>query len=227
MPDPHIPSIDTITAALAAMAALGTASFALVDACKTLPGGGPSQIGFRHIEEAIDPLFPKGADFLDILKGNWINGMALADQRAVAKTMIKMRLDEAHLEAFAAATLVKVEPLRAAMLKIEAGEALDTTETNAFGRFDLALTALLDAGYQRADQAYRNGSRTLAIPAAVILALLGGASLAADAGAAYWFSAAMWRAALIGLIATPLAPISKDLTNGLVAAVKALQSVRR
>src|SRR5574343_90456 len=110
--------------------------------------------------------------------------MPLADQRAVAKTMIKMRLDEPHLAAFAAATLVDPEPLRMAMQKMSAGEAPDTPAANAFGRFDLALTALIDAGYQRADQAYRNGSRTLAIPASILLALLGGWSLASAGGLA-------------------------------------------
>ena len=32
---------------------------------------------------------------------------------------------------------------------------------------------------------------------------------------------------LVGLLAVPLAPISKDLTSGLAAAVKALQSTKR
>ena len=38
----------------------------------------------------------------------------------------------------------------------------------------LMLTAILDEGYQRADQAYRNSAKTWSIGVSVVLAVLGG-----------------------------------------------------
>jgi hypothetical protein len=45
---------------------------------------------------------------------------------------------------------------------------------DVFGRFDAALTFILDEAYQRADQKYRNKTKVAAGIIAVILALIGG-----------------------------------------------------
>jgi hypothetical protein len=37
----------------------------------------------------------------------------------------------------------------------------------------------------------------------------------------------MWKAFLVGLIATPLAPVSKDLASALSASVKAMQLFKK
>src|SRR5258708_37105868 len=93
-----------ISAMIAAVAALGTASYGLVDATKGL-NGGVSNAGFTYIRGVISWLFPDDALINDgktplalgavaaTLKANWINGTPLADQKAIAKTLIKLRLN--------------------------------------------------------------------------------------------------------------------------------------
>jgi hypothetical protein len=217
-----------ISTTIAAIAALGTASAALVDASKSIAGGS-SNLGFVFIRRTIHRFMPAaegGSDILEILRGNWINGMPLSDQKAVAKSMLKLRLSRATAARFAQLTHVEARPLQEAAQAVAAGEALSTQQSNALGRFDLYLSALMDEGYQRADQRYRTGNKALSVPVSMGLALLGGWSMNTGQGS-YWFTPDMSQALLVGLIAIPLAPISKDLTSALAAGVKALQGLRR
>jgi hypothetical protein len=70
----------------------------------------------------------------------------------------------------------------------------------------------LDEGYERADQRYRNAAKVLAGAFSIVLALFGG-----------WIVGSNPLLALfVGIIAVPLAPIAKDLSRTLQAAVKAL-----
>lgn len=232
-----MPAIDIthISDVVAAIGALGTTSFALVDTTKIGKNGGISNSGFIHIEAVIRKIFPRARrnsnsadtkpekELLDILHGNWINGTALADQKAIAKSLIKLRLSETTAESFAAATGVDGKALTVVATKISSGESMVTADTNVFGRFDLTLTAILDEGYNRADQKYRNHARALASVVAVVLAVLGGWSIA---GSDYHLKD-MATAVLCGLLATPLAPIAKDLTSALTAAVKVAQTLRK
>ena len=91
-----------------------------------------------------------------------------------------------------------------------------------YGRFDLLLSALLDQGYQRADQRYRNSAKLLAVFIAMFLAILGGRIVVGNA----FFSngSEVVRSVLAGLLATPLAPIAKDLSSAIQAGAKAAQS---
>jgi hypothetical protein len=230
---------------VAAIGALGTASFALVDATKIARDGGISNSGFSCIESAVQQLFPGAVrkpksslpsggpnttgdeqKLLDILHGHWINGSALGDQKAIAKSLIKLRLTPQTAQNFAAATSVDGKVLSQVASKMTQGEELNPQEINALGRFDLALTAILDEGYQRADQKYRNSARVLASAVAVVLAVLGGLSISENP-AMYFWSVEMSRAVLCGLLATPLAPIAKDLANAVAAGVKVAQAVKR
>jgi hypothetical protein len=224
---------------VAAIGALGTASFALVDATKIGRSGGVSNSGFGFIEAAVRPLFPgarrkspppgseDAAKLLGILHANWINGAALADQKAIAKALIKLRLTESTAAGFASATDVSPKVLTEVAKSMAAGTALTPEQANALGRFDIALTAMLDEGYQRADQRYRNSAKVLASIAAMLLALAGGWAVAGTDAASYFGTAFMWKALLCGLLAIPLAPISKDLTSALAAGVKVAQAIRK
>lgn len=51
-------NVGRITADIAAVGALGTAAFGLVDSFKALPGGGISRSGFKFIRAAIVKLTP-------------------------------------------------------------------------------------------------------------------------------------------------------------------------
>ncbi len=171
---------------IAAAAALGTAAFTLVDGSKVLRGGGVSNCGFGYITSSVNKFFPITSEQTDpanplrlteviaTLKANWLNGTALADQKAIAKSLIKLRLDEANAPDLAKATGVNKETLLAVAKKIASGETLTQEENDVFGRFDLILTAILDEGYQRADQCYRNSAKAWSIAVSVVLAVFGG-----------------------------------------------------
>jgi hypothetical protein len=228
-----------ISEVVAAIGALGLASFALVDTSKVGRKGGVSNSGFVFIERAVKRFLPGekrsppnssgDRSVLDILHANWIAGMALGDQKAVAKSLIKLRLTEDTAGQFAKAGGVDAAVLKSVAAKMTSGVELAPAELNVLGRFDLALTAFLDEGYQRADQKYRNVARTSAMVVSVVLAVLGGWAVA-DNATAYFLGKGtlnVWTAALCGLLATPLAPIAKDLASALQAGVKVAQSLKK
>jgi len=225
-----------ISAVIAAVGGLGVAAFGLVDAMKTLPGGGVSSLGYVYIERALQSFFKgqtrKAASgdvkrLFDTLHGNWINGTALADQKAIAKSLIKLRLNATTAEVFAHATGVDASILETTGQKMSHGTRLDAEESNVLGRFDLALTAILDDGYQHADQRYRNFTKLAAMVVSTILALLGGWSLTKGSATGYFWTPEMWLCVLAGLLATPLAPMTKDLASALSAGVKVAQVMRK
>jgi hypothetical protein len=77
----------------------------------------------------------------------------------------------------------------------------------------------LDQAYQRADQRYRNTAKVCAVPVSVALAIVAHYVLPAgtiNAG----------EAALLGLIATPIAPVAKDLSTAISNAVQAAQTIK-
>jgi hypothetical protein len=224
---------------VAAIGSLGLASFALVDTSKVGRKGGVSNSGFSFIEGAVRQLLPderltsgrskrgEPRSLLDILHGNWICGVALGDQKAIAKSLIKLRLSTATSRAYADATRVDAGVLSKVAEKMSNGESLEPNEVNVLGRFDLALTATLDEGYHRADQKYRNTARLYAMLVSLALAVLGGWAVAKVDAAQYFWQRDMWIAGLCGLLATPLAPISKDLTSALTAGVKLAQTLKK
>jgi hypothetical protein len=205
-----------------AIGGLGTAAFGLVDASKAvLP---INNIGFGRIGDAVSKLLPSPAGamsaghILDTIKANWVNGTDLASQKSIAKSMIKLNLSAGNAAALAAQTGVDSTLLTSAATKMAGGTPLSSVESDAFGRFDLAVTALLDEAYQHGDQVYRNWTRALAMVVAVVLAVLGQWTAHVARG---------WgEAILIGLLATPLAPIAKDLSSALATAVNALQAAK-
>jgi hypothetical protein len=241
------PTLSQLTAIIAAVGALGTAAFGLVDALKALPGGGISLAGFKFIRQAVLKFLPDdsssdktGLSFDSLLlslQSQWINGTATSDQVSIAKSLIKLRLTRDTAAAMANAAGVDRELLREVARKINSGESptsaqsgepltsaesdksLTLAESDVYGRFDLVLTTLLDQAYQRADQRYRNVAKVAAIPVSVALALV--AAKVAPNEISYP------RAVLVGLIATPIATIAKDLSTAITNGVQAIQSWKR
>jgi hypothetical protein len=237
-------AVPDLSRAVLGIGALGTAAFGLVDATKSL-WGGVSNRGFGDIRKVIATLIPpSGATLgpsasqtapsaaislgpvLETLRANWLNGMSLADQKAIAKAMIKLNLTPASASKIAVATGVDTGLLTSAADKMAKGVTdnsadakLTPAETDILGRFDLILSAMLDRGYQRADQRYRNSAKALAVLLSVALAFLGSYSL----GLGYH----KWTVLMVGLLATPLAPIAKDVASAIQAGAKAVQSVKR
>jgi hypothetical protein len=231
-------SIDTATlgAIVAAIGGLGMAACALVDTSKTLPGGGISNIGFDSIEAAVKLFVPDAArqagspglaaSLLQSLHANWINGMAAGDQKAIAKSLIKLRLTPASSALYASVTQVEPAVLEEVAKRMTTGTPLEAQHTNALGRFDLALTAILDAAYQRADQRYRNVSKAWSGVVSLLLAGFGGFAVA-DPNSHYSVAVQILLALFCGILAVPLAPITKDLTSALSAGVKLAQTLKR
>jgi len=209
---------------IAAVGALGTAAYGLVDTSKTF-WGGPSNFGFKYIKNAMTPFRAAleqadGTEWTRIMRANWINGVSKDDQKAKAKGLIRLGLTKCNAGSLAAAGKVDATALIAIIGKLEAGTPLIEPELNLLGRFDAMIDVTLDGAFERADQVYRNGSKACA--AVVALALSVGGEWAIRGGA--FDARQFFLALLVGAIAVPLAPVAKDLSSSLVAAVKALKS---
>jgi len=228
-----------------AIGGLGTAAFGLLDAIKSVIPW-INHIGFGRIHGTVSSLTPEGGeaklpvnalpekDIVDSLLANWMNGTELKSQKAIAKTLIRLHLSEANAKALAAATNVDGDLLTSVAGKTIAGKSLAQDESDVFSRFDLIVTARLDEAYQHADQVYRNWTRGLAAVIAVLLAVVGGWTLAAEVvpvagaqAASFWQSKELFQAILVGLLATPLAPIAKDISSALATAVNTMQLVKK
>jgi hypothetical protein len=235
--------LDTLPQIVAAIGGLGVASFALVDACKALPGGGPSRIGFSSVAILVETALPTsnaeptsagigGGEYpragrhivLSTLEANWINGMAMADQKAIARSLIKLYMRPESVESAARHLGVSAENLAAVAKLWRNGPSKDSGQDPSaavVGRIDLALTALIDGAYQRADQRYRNMSKFMAGVVAVLIATVCGAVIYEGSASKIFLSF------VAGLLAVPLAPLSKDLTSALQAGVKVAQALRK
>ncbi|WP_274629959.1 hypothetical protein [Arvimicrobium flavum] len=204
--------------------ALSTASAGLVDATKAFRGG-ISNIGYGFIDLALTPFMPalKLVDAEDPsgpIKANWLNGMDKTEQKAAAKNLIRLGLTPAT-----AATMGKAIPnvdgaaLEGAALKVANGSVLEEPEVNLLARFDAIVEARLDAAYERAEQKYRNTARVAAAAIAIVLSMAGW-FLVFETHTMQNFLTAL----AAGLLATPLAPISKDLMSALSTAAAAFKS---
>jgi hypothetical protein len=213
---------------ITAIGALGTAAFGLVDASKViLP---VNDIGFGRIEKRIMSLTSGEAanalsqsHTIETLHSNWINGTDLSSQKAIAKSLIKLNLSPTNAPALAGKTGVDPTVLTAVATSIATGTPLTPAQNDVYGRFDLIVTALLDETYQHSDDDYRNWTRAIAAVVAVLLAVAGGFIVFNNLSALQ----VVGRSVLVGLLATPLAPIAKDLSTALATAVNAMQAVKK
>ncbi len=222
-----LPNLSTL---ILAVGALGTAAFGLVDAFKALPGGGVSRFGFKFVKQVIDKVLPvssgaKGnvlarGDLIFTLQSQWINGAAsLADQVNIAKSLVKLRLMPETAGAMADATGVDKEVLTQVAQSMKDAKALSTPQSDVYGRFDLMLTTLLDQAYQRAEQRYRNAAKLSAVGVAVVLSVVAGNYVVPG-------HVNFWQAVVLGLVATPIAPVAKDLASAIQTASKAIQAFK-
>lgn len=219
-----LPELPTL---ILAVGALGTAAFGLVDAFKALPGGGVSRFGFKFVQQVIENLMPESTAPTDgglsrdslifTLRSQWINGIALSDQVNIAKSLIKLRLTPDTAPGLAKVTGVDPTTLKQVAESMRTATPLTTPQSDVYGRFDLLLTTLLDQAYQRGEQRYRNAAKFYAVLVAVALALIANKYVVAH-------PIGMAGAVLLGLIATPIAPVAKDIASAIGTASKAIQA---
>ena len=195
-------------------------------------------MGFGRIRATVSSLTPNEpgagqplnalpqANVLESLLANWVNGTDLGSQKSIAKSLIKLHLSAGNAAALAATTNVDPALLTEVAKSIASATALTQQQSDAYARFDLIVTALLDEAYQHADQVYRNSTRGLAALLAVALAFVGGWSMVGS-WQAFWWKPDMFLALLVGLLATPLAPIAKDISTALATAVNTMQAVKK
>lgn len=223
--------ISNLGTEIAAIGALGTAAFGLVDSFKVLPGGGISRAGFKFIRAEIVTLTPPVPSLdktelgreaiLYALQSQWINGVDKGNQISIAKSLIKLRLFPETAEALAAVTGVNGAILKQVAIKIQTGDSGGFTpqESDVYGRFDLLLNTRLDQAYQRADQRYRNTAKAAAVPVALVLAIVGALMVFGKDK----FLDTLPFAILAGLISTPIAPVAKDIASAISTAAQAFQ----
>jgi hypothetical protein len=223
---------------ITAIGGLGTASFGIVDALKAvLPA--IDRIGLKNIKSVVAGLTPDQTgdgvkpdplnsvprkNILETVEANWVNGCDLHSQEAIAKSLIKMHLSVGNATALAQKTNVDPTVLGSIAAKITTGASLTQPETEVYSRFDQIVAALLDEAYQISDNDYRNGTRGLAALLAVLLAVAAGWVLT---GNGFWMSANLGPAILAGLLATPLAPVAKDLSSAIASMANTMQVVKK
>src|SRR5215470_13299687 len=122
---------------------LGTAAYGVVDATKGF-GGGISNRGFGDIKKVVTKLIPQSGtasgreaaasldSSLRTLRANWLNGMVLGDQKAVAKALVKLNLTPGTAPHMADATGVQKSVLEGIAGKLGTNEALSPEETNVY-----------------------------------------------------------------------------------------------
>jgi hypothetical protein len=214
---------DDVIATIAAMGGLGLAAMALVDALKAVPGGGVSRIGFGHIRKVLR-MFDKvlaraaGDQWEAVVMAHWINGRDRDDQIGVIRSLLRLGLNPDTADQLAVIGNVDPAALGKVAGKLTAGSALSETEINLIGRVEAAVEARLDAAFDLAEQAYRNTARALSGLVAVVLAVTAGTLLSTPAA-----PIDPRIAALIGLLAVPIAPIAKDLVSALTASARAVR----
>lgn len=223
---------------LAATGALGTAAYGLVDLTKATPLS-ISKVGLDRIRAALMPFraaleeVSGQRNWDEVIRAQWVNGAAKADQKATAKSLIHLGLNKDNAEQLAGVCNIDAAPFLEAVGKMADGVELAPQEVGILGRFDAVVDARLDAAYEHADQQYRNAARALAAGIAVVLAVIAGAVVYADSQGgnkldyyAYFWSYRVVLAAVVGLISVPLAPVAKDLASALTTAVQAVRSAK-
>jgi hypothetical protein len=218
-------TITAIVEIISAAGGLGAAATGLVDTTK-LFAGGVSRAGYAIIKQQLapfDPLLnkiPEGAAY-ETIYGLWINGAAADDQKAKAKALIKLGFNPDTVSATAAATGLPADELAPLAENIANGVDLGPQQVNIYGRLDAILSAVIDAAYEQADQRYRNAAKALAAGIAIVLALIGGYAVTPPGT---YFNWPLYL--VVGAIATPLAPVAKDLTTAINTAVQSSGQLR-
>ncbi|MDI1286095.1 MAG: hypothetical protein PSV46_17045 [Reyranella sp.] len=224
-------SLAKILNCIAAAGALGTAAYGLVDATKMVKGG-MSNPGFSFIRNAVISIIGPvaasrtvfgPAEIIATLRANWLNGVSKADQKAAAKALIRLMLTSATAPAMATATGVNAAHLQTAAEHIRDDADITPQDIKTLGAFDVVVSATLDLGYERGDQFYRNSAKVAAAGCAIVLAVGGSYFVYGANPVSSWLPLAVF----IGVVATPLAPIVKDLSSSLSAAVKAGGAFKR
>ena len=205
--------MENIGTIVLATGALGTAAYGIIEALKWTRLG---FIGFGKLSQTLGPVWGTmrnayGTDFEHVLRGLYKGD--LSELGRTLRQGVRIGLTEENAGAISNWLGLKhTEKLQAVAAKIEASEDISNEDRNVLGRFELAVDARIDAAMALAQNHYVGKLRVVASCAALIIAL--GAGVYLDM---------MFLAVIVGIAAVPLAPIAKDLSSALQAAVQALK----
>jgi hypothetical protein len=189
-------SLSNILNLLSAAAGLGTAAMGLVDASKAFDGG-PSNFGFKCVKDVVTNLVP-----------NQANQVPNPSNQQVVVDALKANW---------------LNGMKIADQKAFAKSLVEGTRKSPNDKLSGMEAARLEAAYERGDQLYRNMAKLLAMATSAILGVIGGWVIWVSGGGPILKYFAHWEfvvALIIGLAATPLAPVAKDLASTLEAVVK-------
>ncbi|HJS88359.1 MAG TPA: hypothetical protein VJ738_00150 [Steroidobacteraceae bacterium] len=212
-------TIDSLSSAIAAAGALGTASFGIVEGLKWTPLGaaGFGQIG-SYLGAALSGSLriAYGADYERLLRAQYRQDSQT--QAAIAKSLrqgVRIGLTSGNAEQIAT-FLGTVDPaaLKHAAACVENCDSLSDDDRAAIGRFELAADARIESALSRARDVYLGYVRVTSYILAMILAELTACVLGAG-----WL-----KGLLVGFVAVPLAPIANDVVGALQAATRAMRS---
>jgi hypothetical protein len=211
--------INSISAAVGAAGALGTACFGIVEALKWTPLG---EAGFGQIRaylghELLSTLrVAYGAEYERLLRAQYRQDSQ--HQTTIAKSLrqgVRLGLQPGNAEAVAGFLgSVQGTALKNAVANVASGSVLTDENRAAIGRFELAADARIESALSRAQDVYLGAVRCTASVLAIGLAEVAAALLGAS-----WL-----KGLLVGVMAVPLAPIANDVVAALQAATKALRA---
>jgi hypothetical protein len=210
--------VTTLSSAIAAAGALGTASFGIVEGLKwtALGTAGFGSIGRYLGHDLLGFLRTAyGPDFERLLRAQYRQDSQ--SQSVIAKSLrqgVRIGLTSAHAESVAR-FLGTVAPgaLRQAVETLEAARTLGDADRAAIGRYELAADARIVSALSRAKDVYLGWVRGSASVCAIVLGVVAALLLGSDVADGL----------VVGLVAVPLAPIANDVVAALQAATKAMR----
>jgi hypothetical protein len=212
---------------IGAIVGVGIAAFGIVDFLKSaFPHF--NKAGFGAIRKMVVSLTPETgrpenvlpqADILKSIEANWVGGTDVLTQKAAAKSLVTMHLTAENAAVVGARTTVDATVLASVAAKTASGIALTPYEDDVKSRFDVVVTALLDQAFEQSNSSYRHSMIVLSGCMCVLLAQIGGWVLNEHSLPTYLNSNDFWRALLAGVAAIPLAPLARDVSTAVGAAV--------
>ena len=95
----------------------------------------------------------EGQSWEETLWVHWLNGREKSDQKAIAKSLIRLGLSPHSAHAIGKTVQVAPKAFANAVAALNAGHDLTSDQINLLGRFDAIVDARIDAAYERARSA--------------------------------------------------------------------------
>jgi hypothetical protein len=211
-------TVSTLSSAIAAAGALGTASFGIVEGLKWSALG---TAGFGAIGRYLGPDLVAclktayGPDFQLLLRAQYRQDSQ--GQSLIGKSLrqgVRIGLTSTHAENVAR-FLGTVAPLalKRAVETVEGAGELGDVHRAAIGRFELAADARIASALSRAKDVYLGSVRGAASVCAIVLGVVAALLTKSD----------LADGLIVGVVAVPLAPIANDVVAAIQAATKAMR----